>query len=327
MDFDTSKFTDSAVIAIDIGGTSIKAGLCSSTGEIIFRGSRRCTIANGLSHFLETVENLVSELIHYSSDCAKIIVGVGAAVPGIADPSGVVRSSINLAPLVGFNLRNWLQSTLMVPAAMLNDANAAAYAEMAYGAGKRFDSFLHFTLGTGVGSGLVLNREVWTGKRGIAAEYGHATVEADGRVCNCGNHGCLEQYSSATGIVLTAKEYLENGVDSSLKRFNQNELNAEIIAMEALNGDQVSQLAYQMAGKYIGLAAASAVNLLDLEAVVIGGGVSESFELIKDAINCELQLRVFPEAREGIKVCKSELGNDAGVLGAAAAAWSLVQSA
>lgn len=326
MNIGSLRKADAAVIAIDIGGTNIKAGLCSFSGEIIIRSSRTGNISDGLSHFLSTIDNQISELLHHALTREIKIKGIGAAVPGIADPSGVVRSSINLAPLVGFNLRHWLESKLQVPAAMLNDANAAAYAELAYGAGRNIDSFLHFTLGTGVGSGLVLNKNVWSGKRGIAAEYGHATVEADGRVCNCGNHGCLEQYSSATGIVLTVKELLETDMSSSLKSISLDELSAETVAREAFKGDKLSLLAYEIAGKNIGLAAANAVNLLDLEAIVIGGGVAESFDLIVDAISCELQKRVFPEAREGIKVLKSELGNDAGVLGAAAAAWKLTQS-
>lgn len=322
---DTQSFsgaTSSAVIAIDIGGTNLRMALVSSQGLILERLSLPCKIADGINPFLENIGHCAQTLMSSALTAAISIRAVGAGVPGATDNSGRVLSSVNLEPLIGFQLREWLSALLHLPAITLNDANAAAFAEMTYGAGRPFDSFIHFTLGTGVGSGLVLNKQVWTGRRGLAAEYGHATVEPLGRPCNCGNDGCLEQYASANGIILNAKEKLSQERTSSLAEHRQ-DMTAAQIASAAQNGDKVAIECFETAGHYLGIAAATAVNLLDLEAIIIGGGVADSFAFLEPAIASELQRRVYPSAREGIKVLKGELGDNAGLLGAAAAAWQL----
>lgn len=315
--------TSIAVMAIDIGGTNLRMALVSHEGFILKRLSMPCSIADGIDQLLANIGNCAQTLTDFASATAVSIRAVGAGVPGAADSFGRVISSVNLAPLVGFNLREWLSTTVHLPSIMLNDANAAAFAELTYGAGRPFDSFIHFTLGTGVGSGLVLDKQVWAGRRGIAAEYGHATVEPDGRLCNCGNHGCLEQYASANGIVLSARELLLKGRNSSLADQAES-ITAVQIASAALTGDSVAVECLGIAGRYLGIAAATAVNLLDLEAIIIGGGVAESFTLLEPFISAELQRRAYPSARDGLMVLKGELGDNAGLLGAAAAAWQLV---
>lgn len=310
------------MLAIDIGGTNLRMALVSSDGIVLKRHSLPCRIADGINHFLETISNCAKTITDFASASAISIKAVGAGVPGSTDSSGKVISSVNLTPLAGFPLQGWLTTALGLPAVLLNDANAAAFAELTYGAGRPFESFLHFTLGTGVGSGLVLNKKVWAGRRGIAAEYGHATVESQGRLCNCGNNGCLEQYASATGIVKSANELLSRCRRSILADQAEN-LTAASISRAAQLGDSVALECLEIAGRYIGIAAAAAVNLLDLEAIIIGGGVAESFALIKPAISAELDRRVLPEAREGLTVLQGELGDNAGLLGAAAAAWQL----
>lgn len=309
-------------MAIDIGGTNLRMALIRSDGLLLKRHSFSCRIADGLNQFLENISHGAQFISEFASTSEVSIRAVGAGVPGATDSSGRVVSSVNLAPLVGFHLREWLSSNWNIPAVLLNDANAAAFAELTYGAGRPFDSFIHFTLGTGVGSGLVLNKQVWTGRRGLAAEYGHATVEPFGRPCNCGNNGCLEQYASANGIILNAKEQLSRGKSSTLTD-HADDITAAQIARAAQNGDNVAIESLESAGRYLGIAAASAVNLLDLEAIIIGGGVAESFSFLEPAISFELQRRAYPTAREGLMVIKGELGDDAGLLGAAAAAWQL----
>lgn len=307
---------------MDIGGTNLRMALVNRDGEVLQRLSLPCRIADGIKPFLKNISNCTQSLTDFASSSGVDIRAVGVGVPGSTDSSGRVMSSVNLAPLVDFHLSEWLSTTFNLPAVLLNDANAAAFAELTYGAGRPFASFIHFTLGTGVGSGLVLNKQVWTGRRGIAAEYGHATVEPVGRPCNCGNHGCLEQYASANGIILSAKEQLSKGRHSSLAEYTQ-DMTAAHIASAAKNGDKVAVECLETAGRYLGIAAATAVNLLDLEAIIIGGGVAESFAFLEPAISSELQRRAYPTAREGLMVLKGELGDNAGLLGAAAAAWQL----
>jgi glucokinase len=242
----------------------------------------------------------------------------------LLDRQGVLLSSVNLLPLEGINLRQELAAMTGLPVAVLNDANAAALGEKCYGAGRSYSSLLLFTLGTGVGSGLILDGRLWTGSDGVAAEYGHATVEPLGHLCPCGNRGCLEQYASATALLRMAKVGILDDAASTLATLAPDELDASAIAHAARGGDQLALACFAVVGHYLGIAAATIVNLLNLDAIIIAGGVSASFDLFADELQEEIRKRAFALPAARVKVLKGELGDDAGLLGAAAAAWDLV---
>lgn len=197
-------------------------------------------------------------------------------MPGLIDLTGTVISSVNLKPIDGFKLREWLASISGLPAVILNDANAAAVAEQHYGAGRPFISILHFTLGTGVGSDLILDGKLWTGSDGFAAEYGHATVEPHGHLCQCGNQGCLEQYASATAIARMAKDKIREGTKSVLSGIPLEILDAFDVATAANKGDPLALECFSEAGLYLGIAAATAVNMLNPQAIIIGGVLQQA---------------------------------------------------
>jgi glucokinase len=312
-----------ACIAMDIGGTNIRLALFAADGSILHRLAAPCGISAGIDPFLQNISAAVAKLVGLATDSGIMVTAVGAGVPGLIDSSGKVISSVNLQPLDGFNLKQWLESSTDLPATVLNDANAAAVAEATYGAGRPFQSLLHFTLGTGVGSGLILNNSLWTGSGGVAAEYGHGTVEPDGHPCPCGNRGCLEQYASATAIVRQVKEKIAAGGMSSLKNIKDGSVSAADVAAAAANGDRLAAECFATAGRYLGIASATAVNLLNPEAIIIGGGVAASFKLLAPAIRSEIDSRAFAAAAAGVKLLPGELGDNAGLLGAAAAAWQL----
>lgn len=318
------KTNTNLCLALDVGGTNIRMGLIREDGAVILRHRFSCPAEAGLPRFMETLANEFAAIRSKAVAGGSKIVAVGAGIPGLINRDGIVTSSVNLQFLRGHNLEKELNEVTGLRAAVLNDANAAALAEKRYGAGRPFGSLLHFTLGTGVGSGLILDHRLWTGSDGVAAEFGHTTVEPDGSPCPCGNHGCLEQYASARAIARHAEEALSSGGQSSLAAGPQ-PLDAATVAKAALNGDSLALYSFTKAGRYLGIAAASAVNLLNLDAIILGGGVAASFELMAGSVEREIVERAFPVPAARVKVLKGELGDDAGMMGAAAAAWEVVQ--
>lgn len=316
---------NSAVLALDIGGTNLRLAIVLKDGAISARSQSLCRINEGRTAFLAVITSELANIRRSAAESGQQIVALGAGVPGLIDLTGTVISSVNLQPLDGFNLRQWLAATSGLPAVILNDANAAAVAEQHYGAGRPFRSILHFTLGTGVGSGLILDRKLWTGSDGVAAEYGHATVEPHGHLCQCGNQGCLEQYASATAITRIAIKKLREGTKSALTGIPLATLDALDVAAAANNGDPLAVECFSEAGRYLGIAAATAVNMLNPEAIIIGGGVAASFDLIAPAIRKEIDSRAFSLPAARVKLLKGELGDNAGIMGAAAAAWDLAE--
>jgi len=308
---------------MDIGGTNIRAALVEENGTIVARRQTPCLIGSGLETFLDSIRGEIEILRHTAASLGKPLLSLGCGIPGLVDPHGLIRSSVNLTPLEGRNLRDFLTEMSGLPVSLMNDANAAALAEWRYGAGRPHASLLQITLGTGVGSGLILNDRLWTGIDGIAAEYGHATVEPDGYPCPCGNRGCLEQYASATAIARLAHERMNAGATTTLKISAGQSPDAAEVAKAATAGDRLALSCFATAGRYLGIAAATVINLLNLEAIIIGGGVAQSFALMEEHITREINSRAFRIPAQRAKLMQSELGDDAGLLGAAAAGWNL----
>lgn len=311
-------------LAMDIGGTNVRMGLVKWDGTIIVKRRMPCQLGKNIESFLGALKKEIDVLRRQAEYLGEPLLALGSGIPGLIDRQGRVLSSVNLQALENSNLRSCLEEISLLPVAVLNDANAAALAEKRYGAGRPFASLLHFTLGTGVGSGLILNGQLWTGCDGVAAEYGHATVEPEGYPCPCGNIGCLEQYASAKAIARMAQEGLAAGVSSSLGFNTGRSADAEEVALAAERGDQLALDCFAAAGRYLGIAAATAVNLLNLEAIIIGGGVAQSYELLADHIRKEIRKRAFKVPAERVKILRGELGDDAGLMGAAAAGWQML---
>jgi glucokinase len=181
------------LIGIDLGGTNCRAALVSLKGEIIILNKVPTRISEGRKPFLGRVCRLCSDLLTFASRENMSVIGIGMGAAGVISPFGVVTVSPNLSVLNGLPLEAALEEELDLPATVTNDANAMAWGEAQFGAGRNFNSFLTITLGTGVGGGLVLARQLWTGADGSAGEIGHFVVEPEGRSCRCGSRGCLEQ--------------------------------------------------------------------------------------------------------------------------------------
>lgn len=306
-------------IGIDIGGTNLRFALGNVIGTILYRNRTTSGISEGRASFCERLLAGINELRTVAALRGGCIDGIGVGVPGLIGKDGYIHSSVNMLPLEGFNLAAFLEEETGLPTACGNDANLIALGEKVFGAGRCFSSYMVITIGTGLGSGLILEGSLWTGTGGFAAEFGHVTVDREGLPCPCGNRGCLERYVSAGALVRTARSLLP---EELLNRCGDN-LDAEVVAELARDGEAGALEAFRSMGSWLGTALASLVNTLDLEAIVIGGGVAASFDLLLPALEYELAQRCFSQIAADLLIVKGELGDDAGLLGGCALAATL----
>lgn len=290
----------SSYIGIDIGGTNLRGALVRPDGEIVARFRLKSDIGSGADSFLDRLTEEVARLMTDAGNSGMQVCGAGVGVPGLIGSDGVIHSSVNLQPLEGMNLSRMLEDRLGIPVVSANDANLIALGEVWAGAGQGMRSVMVITIGTGLGSGLMLDGKLWTGVDGFASEFGHLTVEPEGIPCPCGNRGCLEQYVSA----------------AALSRYGHGET-PEALALLASNGDPVACAAFESIGCRLGTALAGLVNVLNLEGIIVGGGVSASFDLFAPTVLQTLKQRAFPQMVAALKLCKAELGDDAGLVGGA----------
>jgi glucokinase len=307
-------------IGVDIGGTNLRLALVDSRGGVAAREKLQTDIHLGRDGFLDRLLSGISMLRVRGEQSGGRVSAAGIGVPGLIDASGLVLSSVNLRSIEGLNLKEMVARSSGLPIVTVNDANAAAYGEKMYGAGRDYGSLMLLTLGTGVGSGLVLDGKLWTGADGIAAECGHVTVEPDGIRCSCGNRGCLEQYASARAIVAAAVRALAAGARGALDSLSGDSMTAEAIAIAARCGDPLSRSLYHEAGRYLGIAGAAVVNLLNIEAIILAGGMAGSFDLLSGPMREEIGNRAFALPAGRVRIVAGDLGDDAGILGAAALA-------
>ena len=287
-------------IGIDVGGTNLRGALARSSGEIVSRFRLKSAIADGADSFLERLTEEIRQLLRDASGYGLQVQGVGIGIPGLIGIDGVIHSSVNLRPLEGLNLSRLLSDRLQLPVVSANDANLIALGEVWAGAGQGMQSVVVVTIGTGLGSGLILDGKLWTGAGGFAAEFGHVTVEPEGLPCPCGNRGCLEQYVSA----------------AALSRYGEGRTPEEL-ALLAKAGEPVACAAFEKIGYWLGTALAGLINVLNLEGVIIGGGVSGGFDLFSPMLLRTVQQRAFPQIASQVVVCQAALGDDAGLVGGA----------
>lgn len=301
------------VIGMDLGGTNLRVAAVGRDGEVV-------ALQRGDTGAREGPEAVIARIVGAVRDVAARVAADGAAVRGvmlgapgiIASALGTVVSSPNLPGWRDVPLRDLVAAGVGLPVSLENDANAAAYGEFWRGAGGGCATMVLVTLGTGVGGGLVLGGSLWRGADGMAGEVGHMTVEPGGRTCNCGNAGCLETYASATAILDRYRELAGEQEASS----------AAQVHARALEGDANARQAFREAGRALGIAFASLVNLLNPERIVVGGGVLPAWELLMPAAEQELRRRAFAALAARVRLERAVLGDLAGVTGAGGLLWS-----
>ena len=307
------KFT----VGIDIGGTNTKLGLVDSEGHLL----RRVNFStNPLLSFADYQLLLTSALEEVTHDIPKEdLLGVGMGVPGANGKTGSIPEAANIPFLTEIPLQSALKELWNLPVFVAKDANAAALGEMLFGSAKGMDHFILLTLGTGLGSGVVINGKIVSGSNGLAAEYGHSVLVKNGRSCNCGQRGCFETYVSATGLKRTAISLLANANQHSILRdLSPNQLDAQKIAEASENGDEIAKMAIKKTAQWLGLKMVDLVVLTDPEAIILAGGLSKIGDYFLQTVRESLDKKLLPMFKGKVKVVYSGLGSDdAAILGAA----------
>ena len=310
-------------IGIDLGGTFIKAGVVNTQGEVLSRVSIPTEVAKGRAAVIRNIAAAADMARGEAGMPWRSVRAIGLGSPGVfKPPRGVVRHCPNLRSLEGKELARPVANAIGRPRLTVtldNDANVAAFAEHWVGVGRNVDTLVLFTLGTGIGGGIVLNGEVWRGAWGVGAELGHQNLIPDGARCGCGNPGCLEAYASATGLVRRFKDAVAAGRRSRLAAALKagKDVTARNIALAAKAGDRTCRALVEETGRYLGIAVMNMLHILNVEMVVFTGGMTAAGALLLRPIREEARRRTFPLAMRGVKIVFSRMGNDAGLIGAA----------
>ena len=303
-------------IGVDVGGTSVKMGLFTKEGELKEKWSIPTNVEDNGRAILPDIAASVKKKMQEKGLGEADVEGVGIGLPGPVDDSGVIRKAVNLHWDETFNVAEKLSRLLdgmKVKAG--NDANVAALGECWAGSGKGYNDLVMVTLGTGIGGGVIINGKILAGVTGAAGEIGHIHVtDGEETQCNCGNHGCLEQYASATGIVRLLEKELAATNEDSLMRTKKHTAKDLWDAVE--EGDALAIRVAEKFGAYLGKALAGIAAVLNPEIIVIGGGVSLSGEVIMPFITKNFTENVFHASR-GTEFTRAKLGNDGGIYGAA----------
>ncbi|MBI5476704.1 MAG: ROK family protein [Ignavibacteriales bacterium] len=317
------KLNQKFAIGIDLGATTVKAGIVSTTGIVVDQISADAKANHGPSAVIQQISFVIQELLgkHKNSNC----IGIGIGAPGMVS---AVDSFVHHPP----NFTDWsrvdvggeIRKKFKLHVEIENDANCAAVAEARFGVGVEFKNFLFVIWGTGVGGGIILNRKIFRGPNGGAGEIGHVSIDYNGRLCNCGNYGCIESYIGQRYLSQRTKEILRNipadRTDNHLYKLvggNLNKIEPSIISQAAELGDPIAISILEEAGTLLGAALASTMNVIDVSVVVIGGGVSAVPAFVYDAVIKSLRSRVLKPHKDNIHVLRAKLGNTAGIIGSA----------
>jgi glucokinase len=313
---------DRTVIGVDLGGTNLRTAIVGSDGEILDKHKEATRAGDGWMKVVARLIDNINRQLEISAQRGAKVFAVGVGAPGvILVDKGIVVKSPNFPDWNNLPLKAELEKALNIPVFIENDANAAALGEKWRGAGRNIRSMIHLTLGTGVGGGIILDNKIWHGADGMAGEIGHMTLIPDGRQCTCGNTGCLEMYASARGIVQSFREELEKQKLHAAEALK--EVTSEKVYQAAREGDPVARWVMKDMGRMLGIGIASLINIFNPERVVIGGGVKDAWPLFIGATHEEIMKRAFQVPAERTEIVPSSLGDDAGMVGAAAVAFEL----
>ena len=307
-------------LGIDMGGTNTAYGFVNKRGEIVRKGSVPTKGHDSVEAFIDELKNTLVPIVAELGKDNLIGAGIGAPNGNIYTgeivfaPNMPWKGIIPMAKLVG--------EALGVKAILTNDANAAGIGEMMYGAAKGMKDFILVTLGTGLGSGFVANGQMIYGHDGLAGELGHVIAVRDGRKCNCGRLGCLERYASATGIVITAEEWLAQRDDRSILRLHPGKLTAKAIQDAARKGDTLALELYEYTGKILGQTLADMVAVTSPQAIIFFGGLANAGDMLLKPIKKYLEDNLLNIYKDKVQVLQSALPDaDAAILGASALVW------
>lgn len=304
-------------IGIDFGGTKIAAGLADQKGKLISKITVKTLKTDNstviFSQLIEVIETLKKRA------GKRKIKAIGMGIPGQVDSKGRIFNMPNVLALVGKNVLSELKKIIKIPVVIENDANAAALAELKYGAGKNLDSFIYITVSTGIGGGIILNKKLYTGANRTAGEIGHMVLVPGGPTCGCGNKGCWEAVGSGTALSNMAKAKILSGAKTKIIELalgDINKINGEVIVQAAKQNDPVAIELLDVNAFYNAMGIANLVNCFDPQAIIIGGGLSFNGEYFFKPLKKCLKYFKLLNSRNSIPILKAGCHKDAGLFGA-----------
>ena len=307
-------------IGVDIGGTNVKIALVDKKGEISFPKTVPTRAEMGYEYTVGNIIQSIKELIEEAKIEKNALEGIGFGFPGQIDcDNGIVRILPNIPGWINVPIAEIMQKEFNVPVKVDNDVRCAALAELNYGAGAGCKNLVCITVGTGIGSGLIINGKLVRGASNAAGEIGHIKLAShDGPICGCGDTGCFEAFASGPAIVALAKEYVKGGKSTKYREIagSTKDITPAIVAQAAKEGDVVAQRIFSIIGEYLGVGLSSVVNLLNPEKIVVGGGVADAGEILFGPLKKALKERSMPIQGAAVEVVPAQLGNTAGIIGA-----------
>jgi glucokinase len=317
-------------VGLDVGGTTMKASVVDDQGRASTSISMPTEAYKGQEHGLATMCEAIRRAAASADKTMADVAGIGVATPGTMDiAAGIVLDPPNLKPWQNVPVKQYIHDTFKIPTAFQNDANAAAYGEFWIGAGREFKSMVLFTLGTGIGGGIIIDDKVLEGKHSHGGEVGHMKIALDNaRQCGCGRLGCLEAYASATSVVKRARESLNTDKKSRLHQLlngNEEELSSRAIFVAAEQGDALAKKIVDETAYYLAVGAMNLMHIIDPDAVVYAGGMTAAGEPFLERIRHYIRELAFPVPAARTQIRYAQLGSDAGFIGAAACAKYLVE--
>lgn len=311
------------VIGIDMGGTNTAFGIVDARGNVLASSSIKTRKHSNIADYIDELYTEITRLID-ANDAQGKVQGIGVGAPNANYFTGIIEDGVNLPWPTPIPLAELISNKFGIPAVITNDANAAAIGEMTYGAARGLKDFIMITLGTGVGSGIVINGQMVYGHDGFAGELGHVIMKRNnGRMCGCGRTGCLEAYCSATGVARTAREFLEIRTEpSALRNIPVDEITSKDVYDAAVSGDKIAKDIFEYTGEILGQALADFASFSSPEAFVLFGGLTKAGDLIMKPVKEALDKNILGCYRGKVKLLISELKeSDAAILGASALGW------
>ncbi|MCI6856194.1 MAG: ROK family protein [Bacteroidales bacterium] len=312
------------VVGIDIGGTNTVFGIVDARGTVLASSSIKTRKHADINDYISELHVELSKLIETNEAEGKIA-GIGIGAPNANYFTGMISDGVNLPWPTPIPLADLISEKFGLPVAITNDANAAAIGEMTYGAARGMKDFIMITLGTGVGSGIVVNGQMVYGHDGFAGELGHVIMKRhNGRLCGCGRTGCLEAYASATGVARTAREFLDarTGEQSLLRNIDIDSITSKDVFDAAVAGDKLAKDVFEFTGEILGEALADFISFSSPEAIILFGGLTKSGDLLMKPVKEAMDKNTMAVFRGKVKLLISELKeSDAAVLGASALGW------
>ncbi|OIO38283.1 MAG: hypothetical protein AUJ71_03420 [Candidatus Omnitrophica bacterium CG1_02_49_16] len=317
-----NNFVKKSAIGVDIGGTSVKLGLVSLEGRVLYRETFLTASAQGSQAMLHLLASRLVGLIRRAKTMRVNVRGIGIGAPGPIDVKrGLVYFFPNIPGWKNTPLRAFLEGRLKLPVWIDNDASVMALAEFRFGAGRKTKNMIALTLGTGVGGGIILDGKLFHGVSYSAAEIGHIVLNENGPRCGCGSRGCIETYVGNGYFARAVKKHLKAGRKGLLNRWvfkDGKELTPLLVWQAAKANDPLALEMWRKTGAHLGTALAGLVNILNPERIVLGGGIAQNNKFLLSAAVRTIKKKAFPIASHSVKVVPAALGVDAGLIGAAA---------